>query len=108
LASISATLRLFEIARVLVRFNQVAGCIVKRESLDSQFHPWMTSCCAAAAVPQTKASTAIVNVACIIAPCSYHFVIAVWRAKETDLPHEAFGNHLSDLGIDVIGLDGFC
>jgi hypothetical protein len=36
---------------------------------------------AAAAVPQRKA-TAIVSVARIIAARSYHFVIAVWSAKE--------------------------
>jgi hypothetical protein len=37
---------------------------------------------AAAAVPQTKAIAAIVNVSRVIAVRSYHFVIAVWRAKE--------------------------
>jgi len=39
----------------------------------------------AAAVPQTKSIAAIVNVlASVIGDRSYHFVIAVWRAKEAE------------------------
>jgi len=37
----------------------------------------------AAAAMQRK-TIAIVNVARVIASCSYHFVIAVWRAKEAE------------------------
>jgi hypothetical protein len=37
----------------------------------------------AVAVPQIKA-IAIVNVARFIAPHLYHFVIAVWRAKQAE------------------------
>jgi hypothetical protein len=37
----------------------------------------------AAAALQRKA-TAIVNVVRVIAPSSYHFVIAVWKAKEAE------------------------
>jgi hypothetical protein len=44
----------------------------------------VTSCCAPAAVLQTKAIAAIVNVERVIAACSYHFVVAVWRAKEVE------------------------
>jgi len=37
----------------------------------------------AAAALERKAIAAMVNVVvCVIAPRSYHFVIAVWRAKE--------------------------
>jgi hypothetical protein len=52
----------------------------------------VTSYGAAAAVPQRKA-TAIVNVARIICACSYHFVVAVWRAKEAQSAGEVLGNH---------------
>jgi hypothetical protein len=40
----------------------------------------VTSCGAAAAVLQRKA-TAIVNVGRVIATVPYHFAVAVWRAK---------------------------
>jgi hypothetical protein len=40
----------------------------------------------AAAALQRNAAAAIVNVSRVIAPRSYHFVIAVWRAKEAELP----------------------
>jgi hypothetical protein len=39
---------------------------------------------AAAAVPQTNAIAAIVNAWRVIAAHSYHFAIAVWRAKEAE------------------------
>jgi len=39
---------------------------------------------AAAAVPQTKAIVAIVNAWRVIAAGIYHFVVAVWRAKEAE------------------------
>ncbi len=39
---------------------------------------------AAAAVPQTKAIAAIVNAWRVIAPVSYHFVIAVVESKRRD------------------------
>ena len=39
---------------------------------------------AAAAVPQTKAIAAIVNILRNIAPPSYHFVIAVWSVVEAE------------------------
>jgi hypothetical protein len=35
-----------------------------------------------AAPMQRGATAAILNVSRVIAACSYHFVIAVWRAKE--------------------------
>jgi len=38
----------------------------------------------AAVALERKAIAAIVNDARVIAPCSYHFVIAVWRAKEAE------------------------
>src|SRR4029079_8821480 len=37
----------------------------------------------AIAVPQTK-TTATVNIARVIAPLLYHFVIVVWRTKEAE------------------------
>jgi hypothetical protein len=33
---------------------------------------------------QTNPTAANVNIARVIAPCSYHFVIAVWRTKEAE------------------------
>jgi hypothetical protein len=42
----------------------------------------VTGCGVAAAVLQRKAIAAIVSVVRIIAARSYHFVIAVWSAKE--------------------------
>jgi hypothetical protein len=48
----------------------------------------------AAAALERKTIAAIVNVARVIAPCSYHFVVAVWRAKETECgPREVLGNN---------------
>src|SRR5438874_13063940 len=38
----------------------------------------------AAAALQRNATAAIVNVARVIAPCSYHFVIAVWSANKAE------------------------
>jgi hypothetical protein len=44
---------------------------------------------------QRNAIAVIVNVVRVIAPCSYHFLVAVWRAKETEcVPRETLlGNH---------------
>jgi hypothetical protein len=48
----------------------------------------------AAAVLQTKAMAAIVNVWRVIYARSYHFVIAMWRAKEAEsAAREVLGNH---------------
>jgi hypothetical protein len=54
----------------------------------------MTSCGVAAAVPQRKATAAIVNVVRLITPRSYHFLIAMWSAKDRESrSREVLGNH---------------
>ena len=51
---------------------------------------------AAAAVLQTKAIAAVVNVACVICDRSYHFVIAVWRAIEENQPPVRYWEIIAD------------
>jgi hypothetical protein len=48
----------------------------------------------AVAVAQASMITATAKVSRIIAAGSYHFVIAVWRAKDTECgPREVLGDH---------------
>jgi hypothetical protein len=47
-----------------------------------------------AAAMQRNAMAAIVNISRVIATVHYHFVIAVWRAKEAQYPsHEQICDH---------------
>jgi hypothetical protein len=54
----------------------------------------VTSCGAAAAVPQRSTATMSI-VGYVIPACSYHFVIAVWRTKEAMLSVD-FYEHTAD------------
>jgi tetratricopeptide (TPR) repeat protein len=68
-----------------------------------RFLPWLsrydygdsnvTRSDAVVAALQRNATAAIVNISRVIAPRSYHFVIAVWRAKEHNPSRKLLGYH---------------